>query len=263
MRYFLVSDIHGHFDKLIEALNAYGFNENEDTLVSLGDVQDRGTQTLEVIEYMMMLPHKILILGNHEMEFYKKLTHKAKWDHYDVSNGVKATFYSLMKNNVSKGSLSHLEYKFNHCADFAGVKKLWLDYYHTCHAAVEFEDLIACHGWLPNFSGGIYPIDWRNVTSPSAWYEATWCDSKIAISKGYFPEKRLAVGHISARELAHICLKNSLVDPNDYVIFKYEKYSPFFSPKLIALDGALYAPENKVKVYIYESDVTPVFYDIK
>lgn len=68
MKYFCVSDIQGYFDQLIDALNKAGFDrENpEHTLVSCGHHFDRGPQPEEVMDYLMSLPRKVLLRGNHE-----------------------------------------------------------------------------------------------------------------------------------------------------------------------------------------------------
>jgi len=37
-----VGDIHGHFDRLQQSLDAVGFNKEKDRLFSVGDLVDRG-----------------------------------------------------------------------------------------------------------------------------------------------------------------------------------------------------------------------------
>ena len=68
MKYFVISDVHSYYYEMIDALNKAGFdplNENH-TLISLGDITDRGVWPNEVINYLMSLDRKILIRGNHE-----------------------------------------------------------------------------------------------------------------------------------------------------------------------------------------------------
>lgn len=74
---FAVSDIHGEYKKLKNSLNEAGFNPLDEThkLVICGDLFDRGTQNLEVYEYIRSLeknhPDQIVVLrGNHEYFFY-------------------------------------------------------------------------------------------------------------------------------------------------------------------------------------------------
>ena len=68
MKFFCVSDIHGYYDPLIVALNEAGFEpDNPDhTLIACGDHFDRGRQPKEVLGFLIQLPRKVLIWGNHD-----------------------------------------------------------------------------------------------------------------------------------------------------------------------------------------------------
>src|SRR5690606_36070804 len=48
-RDFVVGDIHGHYTKLMQALNAVAFESDKDRLFSVGDLVDRGTENEQVI----------------------------------------------------------------------------------------------------------------------------------------------------------------------------------------------------------------------
>ena len=65
---FCVSDIHGFYNEFKKALDAAGFDENNEDhwLITCGDHFDRGNQPIEVMNYLSNLPRKILIKGNHE-----------------------------------------------------------------------------------------------------------------------------------------------------------------------------------------------------
>ena len=49
---YVMSDIHGNFDKYIEMLNLINFTE-EDELYILGDIFDRGSNPLDILEHIM------------------------------------------------------------------------------------------------------------------------------------------------------------------------------------------------------------------
>lgn len=62
---YVVGDIHGEFKKLEQKLKLIGFNEKTDRLYSLGDLTDRGKDSIEVLNWMKkkwFYPIK----GNHE-----------------------------------------------------------------------------------------------------------------------------------------------------------------------------------------------------
>ena len=90
-RWFIVSDIHSFANEMKIALKAKGFDINnpEHTLIVLGDVFDRGPKTVEVYEFLKLIPDNrlILIRGNHETLFLD-LLEKFDPDSYDFSNGT-------------------------------------------------------------------------------------------------------------------------------------------------------------------------------
>lgn len=64
MRTFIVGDIHGFFDELMELTEKVGLT-NGDLLISLGDIVDRGNKSKEVYAYFVNRPNSIVLMGNH------------------------------------------------------------------------------------------------------------------------------------------------------------------------------------------------------
>ena len=62
---YCMSDIHGNYEGYKSLLEKVNFQE-EDTLYVLGDVIDRGNQSIKILQDMMMRPNVIPIIGNHE-----------------------------------------------------------------------------------------------------------------------------------------------------------------------------------------------------
>lgn len=58
-----VGDIHGHFTRLQQALDAIGFDPEVDRLFSVGDLIDRGPESGQVIQWLDRLH---AVQGNHE-----------------------------------------------------------------------------------------------------------------------------------------------------------------------------------------------------
>jgi serine/threonine protein phosphatase 1 len=65
MRKFVVGDIHGCYDELMELIQKVGLKDG-DMLISLGDIVDRGNKSKEVYEYFLKRPNSIVLIGNHE-----------------------------------------------------------------------------------------------------------------------------------------------------------------------------------------------------
>ena len=68
-RTFIVGDIHGWDEPLIELFNEVNFDFKNDKLILLGDLCDRGPNTWEVIEFLMTIKNLIFIKGNHDYCF--------------------------------------------------------------------------------------------------------------------------------------------------------------------------------------------------
>ncbi len=64
-RTILIGDIHACYDELLELLDAVGLTPG-DTLVSVGDLVDRGPRPAEVVELFRNRPNSVVLCGNHE-----------------------------------------------------------------------------------------------------------------------------------------------------------------------------------------------------
>lgn len=65
MAVYVISDIHGYYEKYKEALETIAFKDS-DTLYVLGDVIDRGDDSMKILMDMWMYSNIVPILGNHE-----------------------------------------------------------------------------------------------------------------------------------------------------------------------------------------------------
>lgn len=64
-RDLVVGDVHGHFSLLHKALAYVGFDPRQDRLISVGDLVDRGPESLDVLDFLQ-LPWVHAVRGNHE-----------------------------------------------------------------------------------------------------------------------------------------------------------------------------------------------------
>lgn len=63
---YVMSDIHGEYKKYLAMLEKINFCD-DDILYIIGDVVDRGSQPMEILQDMMMRHNVYPILGNHEI----------------------------------------------------------------------------------------------------------------------------------------------------------------------------------------------------
>ena len=64
-RVYVISDLHGYYDLFIKLLEKISFSEF-DLLYIIGDVCDRGPDSLKILFYIQEHDNIILIKGNHE-----------------------------------------------------------------------------------------------------------------------------------------------------------------------------------------------------
>lgn len=62
---YVMSDIHGCYDKYIEMLNLIDLKDT-DTLYILGDIVDRGNQNIQMVQDIMSRKNVVMLMGNHE-----------------------------------------------------------------------------------------------------------------------------------------------------------------------------------------------------
>lgn len=66
MATYVISDIHGEYDRFLELLDRIGLRE-EDTLYILGDVLDRGPHPIRTLLFLMKMSNVVCLAGNHEL----------------------------------------------------------------------------------------------------------------------------------------------------------------------------------------------------
>ena len=102
MKFFVVSDVHGFYNELIRDLKNAGWDDNNSNhiLIVCGDIFDRGTQPLEVYNFLRSIPkeRRILIRGNHE-QLFKDLVDRQFPEDHDHSNGTYKTVLNLCGYN--------------------------------------------------------------------------------------------------------------------------------------------------------------------
>ena len=94
MKYFITSDLHSFYTPLKKSLDNVGYDRNNEnhTLVILGDLFDRGQETRALYDFLKSIPTERLVLvkGNHEY-LLDQLLEKSLPDSYDYSNGTVST----------------------------------------------------------------------------------------------------------------------------------------------------------------------------
>lgn len=68
-RTFCCGDIHGEYDKLEKVLELSKFDYENDLLITLGDIVDRGRDWRRCLDILFKIKNRIDIRGNHDQVF--------------------------------------------------------------------------------------------------------------------------------------------------------------------------------------------------
>lgn len=246
---YVISDVHGFYDEMIEALNNAGFNPNDKDswLVSLGDNFDRGTKNKKVMDYLMGLERKILVKGNHEC-LMEDLCHRKYPQQHDYHNGT--------YNAVCELGVYDYTQNFEDTCELAMhvTKPLFdgmVDYFET-------ERFIFVHSWIAVKDKNKKPFyytynrdfefdpDWRNADA-LAWKDAKWGNPLDMAMKGLTPEKCIVSGHWHCS--AGWAMEKGISEFKEDAIF--DPY--YYKDKLIMIDACT-AHTHKVNVLVIEDN---------
>lgn len=110
-----MGDVHGNHQALLQCLSKCNFDKSRDTLIQLGDVGDRHSQTREVVDELFGIPSMIAIRGNHDV-WIKEWLRTKRVDPFWLRNGGAETMASYGGSNKIDLK-SHLIF-FNSQLDF-------------------------------------------------------------------------------------------------------------------------------------------------
>jgi serine/threonine protein phosphatase 1 len=109
MRKYVIGDIHGHCEALMQVLKKSGFNNENDLLISLGDVVDLGPDSPAVIEILKNVNNFIHVLGNHDywcLNWMKNGKRELIWE---LQGGLKTIDAYRKNENLIDSHISFLQ----------------------------------------------------------------------------------------------------------------------------------------------------------
>lgn len=144
--YFVIGDIHGCFDELLEVLRDW---KDGQTLICLGDYMDRGKKSFQVVSLLSRLnelyPHDTIFLrGNHDQMYLDniKVLDPSTVDFWFKNNGGKNTIKSFPitnKNQSMYNKLKAIKDEFPFVKEFLNTTRLFYetDDYIFVHAGIK------------------------------------------------------------------------------------------------------------------------------
>lgn len=244
MKYYVVADVHGFYNEMVEALSEQGYytDKTPHKLIVCGDLFDRGPQSKELERFVADLTKKdqiILIRGNHEdllMELVSNLPTFAmmgKHSHH-YSNGTLQTVLDLTERTWAEMQKSpeDIAEKMKQTEFYKTILPAMRNYYET-------EKYIFVHGWIPSVANGFggkvdyfkYDPEWRNADG-AGWFFARWYNGMLAAHQGVIePNKTVVCGHW------HTSFGHSNYEGKGEEFGKSEDFSTYKANGIIALDA--------------------------
>lgn len=245
-KFYVISDIHGFYDEMIKALDEAGFDpNNEDSwLIVCGDTLDRGRQPRQVMNYLMSLPRKVLVKGNHEDLIMDCIAREYPQGH-DWSNGTAQTIIDLdLSASVFEEACMTIYPKMSKFVDSM------VNYFET-------QNYIFVHAWVPlNCDSNLPPYytrnrkytkmeNWREAHA-TQWEDARWGNPFVFAEQGLQPDKTIVVGHWH-------CSEGWAIAEDRDVFGEDAKFDPFYGDGFIAIDACV-AHSGKVNCIVIEDD---------
>lgn len=225
MRY-AIGDIHGMYAKMLKALENAGFDREKDTLYSVGDFSDRGSEGLPVIRYLMGLGERFkAVYGNHDYWLYQFLNAGARFIEnsdegglsYIVNEEIKAVWdESLFSEDIlncwlNNGGGETIKSLSISTEEELGNIKNWLE---KMPYSIETDKYILRHTYSRSFPGNDYSLTMKDLFErnllrrdyDSKFWDRDMLSSSTAIRGEYrrsIPEERkkelttkpLIIGH--------------------------------------------------------------------
>lgn len=196
MKYFIVSDVHGFYTYMKEALDKAGYDpKNEDHFfISCGDLFDRGSQANECLDYVTSLPQerRIFVEGNHEDMLIDLITQERGPQSCDLHNGTLDTIVQLSHSESIHDFIFHMDETFH----VLSKNEKLCTYLSELKNYYEIKDYVFVHGWIPTdeYCLNLYS-NWRDAKEID-WDTARWSNGFAEWEKGNYEEKKAIVcGH--------------------------------------------------------------------
>lgn len=217
-KYFVFSDVHGHYELLIVSLEKAGFdiNNNDHILISCGDNFDRGNNNYGVYNFLTSIPKDriFLIKGNHE-KMLEDVISTFQIFPEDKINGTADTYFELSEKLNDKRLTDVLTF----------IK--------SSNYFVQINDHIFVHAFIP------LGVDYKTA-SDMEWEKALWTNTRGILSVLPKLNKTIVCGHVHAKNFHNL---------NDIFYKKKTNNSCGF----IAIDGGAYST-GKINIFVMNED---------
>ena len=168
MATYAIGDIQGCFTEFRLLLESIDFSPDRDRLILLGDLVNRGADSLSVVHFAMKYQSCVdVVLGNHDLYLLAALEHKSLLRGGDTfADVLKSSERKKIKKWLYRQPLAIHDRKLNILAVHAGIYPLWSQS-QTLQYAAEIESILQSDvrsAFLKNMFGNI-PNRWKPTLS--------------------------------------------------------------------------------------------------
>lgn len=265
---FAISDIHGYYKEMIECLNKSGYDENNDNhlLIVVGDIFDRGTESLSIYKYLKKLTDEnkaIVTRGNHDTMLTDYLSGKSVSPFNYIHNGTNETLaeflhqtapfetWCIFRNNNNPCYEDFVEFITSARKEINGEYPELLEWLSNLPFYYETKNYIFTHGGIdvtvkdwhkPRY----YPI---NTYKYIKWDALTWDDGSFFGKEITNTDKKVVIGHFGTEQLRKMYPNLTTKDNgNEYDILYRD------DGRIIALDTTTIL-SKKINVLVIEDDI--------
>ena len=194
---YAIGDIQGCYEPLMRLLDAIDFNEREDRLWLVGDLVNRGPQSLEVLRFLKALPCAPKItLGNHDLHLLASLFAGRPWKGHDdtIQEVVHACDGEELGHWLRSQPIICYSPELNYVMCHAGIAPVW-DLNQALRYGQELEQVL---------SGDVYVAFLTQMygNKPNEWSEDLSANERLRVITNYFTRMRFCASN-GALELSY------------------------------------------------------------
>lgn len=204
MSTYLIGDVHGCYNNLMNILEKISFNPKIDTLWFTGDLVSKGPNSLEVLRLIYTLNDSVhLVLGNHDLHLlsiYAGINKQNKFnDHFKII--LQAHDIDKIMNWLRQQPFIQIHKKKKIIMSHAGINPTW-NLNSTIQYAEELKNILHDHHYyaLLEIANGLIPTKWninyndiiRIKNNIESFTKMRYCfpNGKLAINYKKFPIKK-------------------------------------------------------------------------
>jgi serine/threonine protein phosphatase 1 len=182
---YVFSDVHGFWGEYIDFLDAVNFSD-KDTLYIIGDIIDRGSEGIKILQDVMTRKNVFLIKGNHELMILPALD--------ELSYSDKSTQLEIIRDEVNMTPIGQEDTLKDFCQLNRKEQILIIDYLNSLplyqEIIVNSQKYLLVHAGLPDFN---------NVMDLDFYTEDDLLFGPHDFSINHFDDTIVIVGHQPTR----------------------------------------------------------------